>query len=376
MKKLFLAIVLLFIIFAPAWAESEGEDVQKHQEELENIQKKLEKSKEKLRETKEEERAVLNRLYDLTRQERTKQKELGVAKEKISRNEHKISKLVTQLKVAEEDLEDKQNALRRRIVEMYKAGGLPTIQLILSASSITDFFNRSLYFQRIIEQDLQLIGEVSRRFREVNTAKVELEGATDEVRQLSRLIAAKRREIGEQAEQKKEIYKLVKEKREQYETRVAQLEKSSLELEHLIQNLTQKGGQRLGQSTGNFIWPLNGRLTSRFGYRRHPLWGGTRFHNGLDIAAPFGTRIVAADGGEVILAKWWDGYGKAVVVQHTHNRSTVYGHMSRLYVKQGDEVQQGQLIGLVGSTGYSTGPHLHFEIRYRGKPINPLPHLP
>ena len=98
-------------------------------------------------------------------------------------------------------------------------------------------------------------------------------------------------------------------------------------------------------------------------------------HTGIDIAAPYGKPIAGADSGEVIYSGWWDGYGKAVVIDHGRGYTTVYGHMSRIYMQTGQKVEKNQVIGLVGSTGFSTGPHLHFEIRYNGKPVDPLAYL-
>ena len=132
----------------------------------------------------------------------------------------------------------------------------------------------------------------------------------------------------------------------------------------------RKGGRVIG--TGQMVWPLRGRLTSRFGYRRHPFWGGRHFHTGIDIAKKYGSAGKAADAGEVIFSGWWDGYGKAIVVDHGRRTTTVYAHLSRIYKQVGAVVAKGQIIGLVGSTGYSTGPHLHFEVRKNGKPVNPM----
>jgi murein DD-endopeptidase MepM/ murein hydrolase activator NlpD len=124
------------------------------------------------------------------------------------------------------------------------------------------------------------------------------------------------------------------------------------------------------QSASGLIWPLRGRLTSGFGYR----WG--RLHAGIDIAAPTGTPIHAAKAGRVIYAGWMNGYGNVVVIDHGGGFSTLYGHQSRLGSNKGQSVAQGQLIGYVGSTGHSTGPHCHFETRFGGKPRNPRPYLP
>ncbi len=118
-----------------------------------------------------------------------------------------------------------------------------------------------------------------------------------------------------------------------------------------------------------FQWPARGTLRSRFGWR----W--RRHHDGIDIAAPYGTPIYAAKAGRVIFAGWYYGYGRTVILDHGNGVSTLYGHASRLLVRVGDRVEAGQLIARVGSTGYSTGPHLHFEIRVNGRPLNPLKYL-
>lgn len=121
-----------------------------------------------------------------------------------------------------------------------------------------------------------------------------------------------------------------------------------------------------------FRSPLGGRLSSFFGNRKHPIFRKTRFHNGLDIAAPYGTYIGAAREGEVISAGWMGGYGKAVVVQHDNGYRTLYGHMSSIYAKAGERVKAGKILGRVGSTGLSTGPHLHFTLWHNEKLLNPM----
>lgn len=125
-----------------------------------------------------------------------------------------------------------------------------------------------------------------------------------------------------------------------------------------------------------FQWPLSARITSNFGYRIHPIHGTRRLHTGIDLAAGSGTAIAASKGGTVISAGWMGGYGNAVVISHGNGLSTLYGHQSKLAVTVGQSVARGQVIGYVGSTGQSTGPHLHFEVRSNGTPVNPVPYLP
>ncbi len=139
-------------------------------------------------------------------------------------------------------------------------------------------------------------------------------------------------------------------------------------------------GQKIfipGDESVGFAKPLRTRLqvTSRYGYRHHPISGRYLLHEGIDFRAATGTRVYASKTGRITYAARKGGYGKTIVIQHQDDFSTAYGHMSRIYVSVGDIVQQGQVIGLSGDTGHSTGPHLHFEVRYKGKSENPARHL-
>ncbi len=126
---------------------------------------------------------------------------------------------------------------------------------------------------------------------------------------------------------------------------------------------------------GLFSWPVTGTITSPFGWRSNPFGGSPEFHPGLDIAAPTGTTVTAAAAGTVIMAQWYGGYGNYILIDHGGSYSTGYGHLSAIYVSNGQSVTRGQAIGAVGSTGQSTGPHLHFEVRIAGKPVDPAPRI-
>jgi len=126
-----------------------------------------------------------------------------------------------------------------------------------------------------------------------------------------------------------------------------------------------------GETSQGMRMPVNGRVTSGFGSRFHPILGYVRMHAGLDLAARYGSPIVAAADGRVVSAGWSGGYGNLVRIAHAGGIQTMYGHMSRIVAQSGGLVRQGQLIGYVGSTGLSTGPHLHYEVLKNGRPVNP-----
>jgi murein DD-endopeptidase MepM/ murein hydrolase activator NlpD len=183
----------------------------------------------------------------------------------------------------------------------------------------------------------------------------------------------RRRQLAGQALAKRTALHAVVRERTTAERAIRDLEEDSRRLEALLRSLqagVTAGGHR---ALAGFVLPLRGAITSRFGFRRHPIFRLRQFHQGLDIAAPRGTPVAAASGGRVLFAGWYGGYGKLVVLDHGQGLSSLYGHLSVILVRPGQIVTRGQVLGRVGSTGYSTGPHLHYEIRQNGRPVNPAP---
>lgn len=129
------------------------------------------------------------------------------------------------------------------------------------------------------------------------------------------------------------------------------------------------------QGSGVLSWPANGVITSSYGYRIHPIWGTTIYHSGIDIGVDYGTPVHAADGGTVVYADWISGYGNAVIIDHGNGLSTLYGHNESLNVSEGQTIGKGDVIAFAGSTGNSTGPHVHFEVRANGDPVDPMGYL-
>jgi murein DD-endopeptidase MepM/ murein hydrolase activator NlpD len=364
--------MLAFLLLAGAVVAEKADE----QEKLQLIQKELKQSQQKLKETKQKQQEELGELVVITQELRSANRKLGRAKEKVKENESKITELTVELRKTQDELDQKSTLLERRVREAYKNGRMNYLDLLIFSQSMSEFLNRLYYFEKIVIRDAGLIRGVKEGLQQTKSQRQALAGRTQEIKQLAIVIAEQKQKITEQAEDKKKVLEELKERRSEYEQKIAELERSSRELEVLIQKkMAERARAGLkAHGSGVLIWPLQGRITSRYGaYRR---WGGGYRHTGVDVAAPYGTPIYAADAGEVIFSGWWDGYGKAIVIDHGRGRATVYGHMSRLYPSVGATVVKGQTIGLVGSTGYSTGPHLHFEVRKNGTPVNPMPYLP
>lgn len=379
MRVLAALFLLLTLCSAMSPAEETGKsylvEEEPEQEKLKVLEKQLLESKLKLKQTKEEEQAVLGRLAVINKQLKQTKNSLYFAQKNIRDNETQIGVLSSELRETEQELAQNEKSLESRLREVFKSSGLNYLELLISSRSMSDFTNRFYFFRKIIDYDSELIQKIRADVKRAKQKRALLQYKTREIRGLAKEISERKEEISAQADEKEKIYQTLQQRRKEYEARIAELEKSSKELEVLILKkvAARTGGRVLG--SGQLAWPLQGRLTSRFGYRRHPFWGGRHFHTGIDIADKFGSPIKVADAGEVIFSGWWDGYGKAIVVDHGRKTTTVYAHLSRIYKQVGAVVAKGQVIGLVGSTGYSTGPHLHFEVRKNGKPIDPLQYL-
>jgi murein DD-endopeptidase MepM/ murein hydrolase activator NlpD len=368
-----LTIYALLFLFVLLYTASYGEDTSKEQQKLLKIQTELAEQKQKLKLTRAEEQRALSSLYVIKKNLLRAKNSLHEAKGRVNYNQKKISELKNELATAQKSVLNKSMGLRQRIREVYKSGSGGFLDILFASRSMADFINRSYYFGRIISKDVELITTIRQQVDQIRSARSQLESSNREIKDSLKVIETQKREITRADAEGQRTYKYLRTRRQEYERRIKMLEASSLEFERFI----RARGVSKAVSSGKFGWPIEGRIriVSKFGYRRHPIWGRLDLHTGIDIAAPFGKPIMCADSGEVIYSGWWDGYGKAVVIDHGRGYTTVYGHMSRILVDTGQKTGKNQVIGLVGSTGFSTGPHLHFEIRYNGKPVNPLPFL-
>jgi murein DD-endopeptidase MepM/ murein hydrolase activator NlpD len=275
--------------------------------------------------------------------------------------------------------------LGQRLVDIYKESPPTTLDLVLSAKSFQDVIDQIDYLGAIASQDKRVAAEVASAKRQVKVARVKTGVARVKVRDEERLISARVQQqailVGQLVSSKgrlagaragKSHLLVVTKKQEQAEIAESEAIKSaSAALQAKIQ-AAQSGNTAPAAtaSAAGFIWPVSGPITSPFG----PRWGS--FHPGLDIGVPTGTPIHAAAAGTVLWCGWESGYGNLVVIDHHNGLATAYGHQSRILVSCNEDVAQGQVIGLVGCTGYCTGPHLHFEVRVNGVPVDPLGYLP
>lgn len=270
----------------------------------------------------------------------------------------------------------------KRLRSLYMGERISMLQMILEANDLSTLLDRMYYKQKIAAQDKKLLDNLRLKIQELNSLKSDLARQKSVIGQTIATIRVKNIEIQRSIEVDRALRDKYRHDAAFYDRAEAELLAESSNITSQIRGLmsSRKGSfSVVKNSTGQFIWPINGHITSGFGYRFHPIHRRTILHTGLDIGGPNGGAVHAADGGQVIFAGWKGGYGKAVMINHGnrngHNLVTLYGHMSRLAVSTGQAVSKGQTVGYEGSTGYSTGPHLHFEVRRDGAPVNPSNYL-
>jgi murein DD-endopeptidase MepM/ murein hydrolase activator NlpD len=295
-----------------------------------------------------------------------------------------------QLAAAQKSMHLHDTMLKRRLVDIYEYGDISYVNALIAARSFSEFVERWEDLRRLVGANQEALRE--RKAAEAHVAAVEadLDSTRLELQQQEEEQQQARDQLGSLAAERSNLVQLASVERNHVAAEVADMEglteAQEAELEALIREREQEieaerrasgiaGGIESPGGPGSFSWPVTGTITSPFGWRSNPFGGGPEFHQGLDIAAPMGTTVTAAAGGTVIMAQWYGGYGNYILIDNGGGYSTGYGHLSAIYVSTGQAVQRGQAIGAVGSTGQSTGPHLHFEIRIAGKPVDPAPRL-
>lgn len=277
-----------------------------------------------------------------------------------------------ELQAKVEQLDQRRLALAQRVRGIYENGQISYLGILFESSSISDFITRIEYLSRLVDNDQQLLSDIRTEKDHITKKTEELKAARDQAAVLQAQAAAAKKDLDSKNGQLQVSLAANKKVQDELSDQIEQLEKDSNAIGEKIRQIqrSRKGG--VVGSVSN--WPLPGRyeISSPFGYRVHPITKQRKLHTGVDLPAPTGTAIQAAGDGEVIYAGWYGAYGNAVVIDHGEGTSTLYGHQSRIAVSNGDAVKAGQVIGYVGSTGWSTGPHLHFEVRVGGNPTDPL----
>lgn len=340
-----------------------------------------------------EQKAQIDQEIELTRQE------VENLNEQIRQYNLLIAEKQAELDQLQTDQNDLLDRYKQRIRAMQEQGDVSYWSIIFGAKTFSEMLNRVSMVEEIAQSDQRMLENMRQIATEVLSAKEELAGEKvsleekkTELASAQETLTAKRADSDELLQELVSDADLLRETNETYEAmledlteQIAEKEKEYTDAkraeEEAAKNNNNGGnnGGNGGTNAGGFLFPLPAGsgvvITSPYGYRYHPIDGAYRFHNGVDLAVAQGTPVYATKSGTVTTATFSSGYGYYVTINHGDGFSSLYGHMTHYTVSSGDYVNQGDLIGYVGSTGYSTGPHLHFTMFYNGSTVNPMDYV-
>lgn len=305
-------------------------------------------------------------------------------------NEAELQLLQAEAELAEAvKVKDTQyETLKTRLAYMYEYGDVSYIEILFGSSSIYDMFNRVEYISIIAEYDRNLLSAYEEQEKLVEAKVKEIEQKKAEIEKLYVEAEVKKENLETKYAEKESMIRTMEADEQEQENMINQLRQANAEVENRIKQEQARAEEALRQAQqsgsatttytgGQLGWPVIGYsyISSGFIDRANPVTGKAEFHKGIDIPAPTGTSIVAAESGVVIDARYMNGYGYGVIISHGNGISTLYGHNSELLVSNGDVVNKGDVIARAGSTGNSTGPHCHFEVRIDGVATDPMPYV-
>ncbi len=375
MRRL-ITIILILIITCSLCICTHAQDLTELQEQSSQLTQAIDESNNRLQAVQDELSTNMQELQDLDNQIAQSQNELNNINTDINDLMKQITENEEKLNKTQAEFDKIQDLLDARIIKMYETPKFEFLQVILASKNATEFLSTYYAMKELAEYDKELLDTVRKQKEEIETTK--------------KILAEKKRQVvaSKQTQQKKaQVLANTKKMRQYYISKLSIEEQElqakiddynnqveTIEAEIKLMALNSVSADYIG---GALTWPIPGynTITSEFGMRVHPITGAYKLHTGTDIGAPMGADFVAMGKGVVTKASMTPAYGNMVIIDHGGGVQTLYAHGSEILVQVGQEVEAGTPVLKVGSTGYSTGPHAHFEIRINGQPVNPMDYL-
>lgn len=350
-----------------------GTDLQTQQQQL---QEQIEQANQELSNTQSELSENLQEVEKLDEKISTSEAELQKLNEQVETLKASMKQIEDELNEVTEKYEKQKKVFEKRVVALYETGEIDYLDILLNSNSVSEFVSSYYVIAEITEADNELLNDIAEKKDTIALSKEKLENEKEE---LASLVETQQRtsKILQNTKTIRESYisKLSDEEKEK-QAQIDEMTKQYEEVNRQILELAQQGldTQYIG---GELAWPVPGytKITSKYGMRVHPITGQYKLHTGVDIGAPTGANFIAANDGIVVKSEYNTAYGRMVIIDHGGGISTLYAHGSEFLVEVGQTVKRGDAVLKVGSSGYSTGPHAHFEVRINGVVTDPMPYI-
>lgn len=367
--------LLLMAALALGTVPAHGASVDDLQRQQQQLQQNIQEQQKLLQQKNDEGEALLQQLQQIEEDIRQKQAQIASLDQQLAAAQGRVQQVAAELQKAEAAQETRMSILRSRLKDIYQVGRVNYLEVLLQSTSLEDFLVRLELLTKIARGDINLIDEIKAEKAKIAAQKAELEAERDHIAQLRRQADNERVQLASRQENQRQLLAQVEQEKKRVAAALDEMEATARQIAAKIRAEQAKSNRKLSPSgTKGMLWPLPGytQISSPFGWRIHPLLKTNRFHDGVDLPAPAGTEVIAPLDGQVISTGYMGGYGNHIVIDHGGGLSTMYAHLSAILVQNGQEVKKGQVIGRVGSTGWSTGPHLHFMVLLQGEPTNPM----
>ena len=344
---------------------------------LSQIRNNIKNKQQELNESRAKEKSLGDQVNSLEQQINSKQSDIDELEASISEAQAKLETLEEELAAAEEKVNTQNENLNARLRNMYKNGSVGFIDVLMDSGSFSEFLNNLSLVEKVYTSDQDVLEELQKAYDEIDAKKKEIETLQAELSESKATMEEQKSSLeADKASVEKKKSEIAADSAETQR----ELDKLEADAQALTSSIRNSGSSSSSSkyNGGIMAWPVPSchTISSGYGGRIHPTTGKYKFHGGLDIPGSYGSAIVAANSGKVIWAgNRGDSYGNYVIIDHGGGVSTLYGHSSKVLVSSGQNVSRGQRIANVGSTGRSTGPHCHFEVRINGSRVNPNPYV-
>lgn len=379
MKKRILAILLALVLTMPFAVDFSKNSITSVS--AETVQDKINKASKEKQEALDKMKKAQSQKSDIIAESDQLEREIDIIQTEIYAIDDIIADVDAQIAEKEEEIAriqeqiDHQDELFKECLRaMDETSSVSYLELLLSSENFSELLINIESINEITEHDMAIIDEMTKLKTEVEDAKAEIEAYREEQEEARSIADGKRSQLATKLQAKEALAKQLEKDIQNY---MKVYEEARRQEEALKSSLKYSSSSSEYLGSGRFCWPAPSytRISSPYGWRNHPIYKTQKFHSGVDLAAPGGTNILAAENGKVISSGWNGGYGNCLVVDHGGGISTLYAHASRLLVSKGAYVTKGQVIAKVGTTGNSTGNHLHFEVLINGKTTDPMAYI-